>query len=179
MDPFFACCNSTYRLRYWNWCGITNLLVILPWRVATVLTVYGIETSFAHSDKCLFQFMSCNSTYRLRYWNWVKTATKFVGRQALQQYLPFTVLKRKSRLFCVQHTQQLQQYLPFTVLKLKDAEEYMKRGDNKLQQYLPFTVLKRDAVGGHLSPDDICCNSTYRLRYWNRLPHRRDLELIF
>ena len=37
------CCNSTYRLRYWN-----QSLLLMPFspvtEVATVLTVYGIET---------------------------------------------------------------------------------------------------------------------------------------
>ena len=35
--------------------------------VATVLTVYGIETIFSLSTKHLFNCFSCNSTYRLRY----------------------------------------------------------------------------------------------------------------
>ena len=65
-------CNSTYRLRYWN--IIFNLVWNIDiWVVATVLTVYGIET--AHER--------------------IQTATT---PSSLQQYLPFTVLKlqRKS-----------------------------------------------------------------------------------
>ena len=64
---------------------------IRPHRVATVLTVYGIET------------VSCG------YIN---------DGLLLQQYLPFTVLKLlcMSDLPIPQHV--LQQYLPFTVLKL-------------------------------------------------------------
>ena len=59
--------------------------------VATVLTVYGIETT-SLKDKVILDFL-------------------------LQQYLPFTVLKpnKDSTLFL---TLALQQYLPFTVLKL-------------------------------------------------------------
>ena len=62
-------CNSTYRLRYWNLRENTP-----PWRVpslpvATVLTVYGIETSFLIFLILRNLFLSCNSTYRLRYWN--------------------------------------------------------------------------------------------------------------
>ena len=62
--------------------------------VATVLTVYGIETIFPNEEI-------------------------FKERVTLQQYLPFTVLKhtpkRPRKVFT---TNQLQQYLPFTVLKL-------------------------------------------------------------
>ena len=60
------CCNSTYRLRYWN-----------------------ISTISCSSDK---YSLSCNSTYRLRYWNIIMRCQTF--NLALQQYLPFTVLKR-------------------------------------------------------------------------------------
>ena len=34
--------------------------------VATVLTVYGIETIYTYT-KTLFRLFSCNSSYRLRY----------------------------------------------------------------------------------------------------------------
>ena len=135
-------CNSTYRLRYWNryhaflfMCmisvatvftvyGIETLRVaILLWHissiVATVLTVYGIETKFVfliRSTKMIVATVltvygietdidvkagavveSCNSTYRLRYWN---SKTSLISSTSfkweLQQYLPFTVLKPKS-----------------------------------------------------------------------------------
>ena len=36
--------------------------------VATVLTVYGIETVLQWTVNSII-FLSCNSTYRLRYWN--------------------------------------------------------------------------------------------------------------
>ena len=61
--------------------------------VATVLTVYGIETVIisVRSSTCLL----------------------------LQQYLPFTVLKHKQMLHLNNtFSIKLQQYLPFTVLKL-------------------------------------------------------------
>ena len=61
-------CNSTYRLRYWNAGIFTSNSSSLP--VATVPTVYGIETS--DNQKRSYHLMdhwSCNSTYRLRYWN--------------------------------------------------------------------------------------------------------------
>ena len=86
-------------------------------KVATVLTVYGIETPI---DTFYNEFAtSCNSTYRLRYWNLsrpllfsskyliVATVLTACGIETapyweyltmlpppLQQYLPFTVFNR-------------------------------------------------------------------------------------
>ena len=71
--------------------------------VATVPTVYGIES------------IDCGYDLHQHVW--------------LQQYLPFTVLKRTSVLtFVMTITCRLQQYLPFTVLKLRNAvQESHKR----------------------------------------------------
>ena len=61
--------------------------------VATVLTVYGIETRN-------------------------KTISVHLLHLLLQQYLPFTVLKRGETLHgIILDANKLQQYLPFTVLK--------------------------------------------------------------
>ena len=60
---------------------------------------------------------------------------------------------------------RLQQYLPFTVLKRTTFfnEEALIRG---LQQYLPFTVLKLYKLHIHFECQLAnSCNSTYRLRY--------------
>ena len=111
--------------------------------VATVLTVYGIETL-------------------LRKLPILRTVW-------LQQYLPFTVLKPPEA-FKIPNTKnffKLQQYLPFTVLKRAIIKEgspavysvatvltvygietpirrsVLFRAVRLLQQYLPFTVLKR------------------------------------
>ena len=60
----------------------------------------------------------CNSTYRLRYWNFEKAKEYTSNDRKLQQYLPFTVLKRQmSGLYRAEGPLKLQQYLPFTVLK--------------------------------------------------------------
>ena len=62
--------------------------------VATVLTVYGIETQQVlqtHCDSLI----------------------------PLQQYLPFTVLKQREDTDILNEYIELQQYLPFTVLKPK------------------------------------------------------------
>ena len=108
------CCNSTYRLRYWNsscskLLSISHLKVatvltvygietiIIFWlihsisSVATVLTVYGIETIYLLINITISYHLSCNSTYRLRYWNSNTIESPYA--LSLQQYLPFTVLK--------------------------------------------------------------------------------------
>ena len=138
-----SCCNSTYRLRYWN-----------KWK---------------RSPLIISKFICCNSTYRLRYWNkWLRSTMSWKLSE-LQQYLPFTVLKPLPPLLASKIIlSKLQQYLPFTVLKLINLtpsqwwrswpscnSTYRLRYWNslivlyyiiytiyKLQQYLPFTVLK-------------------------------------
>ena len=61
----------------------------------------------------------------------------------------------------------LQQHLPFTVLKLlRNMNLCLPHLSVKLQQHLPFTVLK--PLLGHRVKNGInqwSCNSTYRLRY--------------
>ena len=86
-------CNSSYRLRYWNF----------------------------FSTFLLFRFCNtgCNSAYRLRYWNATWEIYLRFNFLLLQQRLPFTVLKLHLsnaliKLIC---SYRLQQRLPFTVLK--------------------------------------------------------------
>ena len=63
----FSCCNSTYRLRYWN---------------RTPAIIFKLN------------YLCCNNTYRLRYWNAKPIAANIVKINKLQQHLPFTVLER-------------------------------------------------------------------------------------
>ena len=111
-------CNSTYRLRYWNyqdsWPNVCALL-----SVATALTVYGIET---------YEIMKNLSSDE---------------HATLQQHLPFTVLKPNKIKLTAAISIPLQQHLPFTVLKLPPN----------------WNLLAKASILG--------CNSTYRLRYWN------------
>ena len=116
LPTFNVCCNSAYRLRYWNWrssrptlstfqvatvltaCGIETVKqsIVSLWMlmlqqclplavlkpdslprlislkimiVATVLTACGIETLFPLEPSQWNYQYSCNSAYRLRYWN--------------------------------------------------------------------------------------------------------------
>ena len=83
-------CNSAYRLRYWNlYLQLSKKNFTL---VATVLTVYGIETS-------------------------IIVLLKYKVPRLLQQCLPFTVLKPFFNCIKTNNSCLLQQCLPFTVLK--------------------------------------------------------------
>ena len=101
---------------------------------------------------------------------------------ALQQYLPFTVLKHVNfRKTSEIKVVWLQQYLPFTVCAegCETAEEQSddevrtsqvpERSEGKIKvmrpQYLLFTVLKLNIICHFNCNHYFCCNSTYRLRY--------------
>ena len=85
-------CNSAYRLRYWN--GRIINQVYPSYRVATVLTVYGIETHLLLIHHPHYLLGRCNSAYRLRYWNLSELSQLHASISfLLQQYLSFTVLK--------------------------------------------------------------------------------------
>ena len=90
--------------------------------------------------KCIV--VSCNSTYRLRYWNTGYSSTTPPTNSKLQQYLPFTVLKHRWYSSTNPLMFQLQQYLPFTVLKLR-SKIYFYLCIEWLQQYLPLAVFNR------------------------------------
>ena len=109
--------------------------------VATVLTVYGIETVTSNNmqnNKILFK---------------------------LQQCLPFTVLKLVGTLYMLLSILlTLQQCLPFTVLKPIEISESCAKKFRSLQQCLPFTVLKPEILY-RLHSVLMSCNSAYRLRY--------------
>ena len=140
------------------------------------------------------KIFSCNSTYRLRYWNPLSSLPPTVNFfSPLQQYLPLAVLKPVYLMFlksikdvatvltaCGIETllrlllllrllRMLQQYLPLAVLKLSHSyNNYFTPIFRLLQQYLPLAVLKPVSftwITAELNRSS--CNSTYRLRYWN------------
>ena len=125
------------------------LWIDITW-VATVLTVYGIETQF------LLRWVKasssgCNSTYRLRYWNEIKG--EIPSKEISPVATVLTVYGIETWITTILravHKPTLQQYLPFTVLKPKYA-------------LIEATLRSR-------------CNSTYRLRYWNS---KHNLHSIF
>ena len=137
--------------------------------VATVLTACGIETNCNGCEPIVTCVL------------WVKVATVLTacGIETgnlivlcclclrLQQYLPLAVLKR-SVIFahpCLSSFNRLQQYLPLAVLK-RSEDEPVSYEHRPLQQYLPLAVLKLASLMIIFS-SLLCCNSTYRLRYWN------------
>ena len=161
-----CCCNSAYRLRYWNLTSLkTN--VLSRKLVATVLTVYGIETFMMPSIVSPYWTVATVLTvYGIETSRFnIFTVTIFFK---LQQCLPFTVLKLiiHTMIFAncmvgcnsayrlrywndilvalptLNSTIWLQQCLPFTVLKLHNDLEEVKN-ILVLQQCLPFTVLKQ------------------------------------
>ena len=88
-------------------------------RVATVLTVYGIETGLR--PEIIYEDILIVATVLTVYGiETYRSYAQHIVNLRLQQYLPFTVLKRDiSRILKNDVSSgQLQQYLPFTVLKL-------------------------------------------------------------
>ena len=81
--------------------------------VATVLTVYGIET-ITRTQGC--HLHSPVATVLTVYGIETSSGIFFSSYLELQQYLPFTVLKRFAGNITFNHA-KLQQHLPFTVLK--------------------------------------------------------------
>ena len=139
---FYARCNSAYRLRYWNFYKLDSWTHFVI-EVATVLTACGIETSWYPTLKN----------------NW---------STPLQQCLPLAVLKLFLTLPIIRRNHcRLQQCLPLAVLKPPTGRAIKPIG-LKLQQCLPLAVLKR--LINVLSYVHVsCCNSAYRLRYWNQV----------
>ena len=83
---------------------------------------------------------------------------------SLQQYLPFTVLKPKIWSFLWIILLALQQYLPFTVLKLNEIS--IDKPVFIVAIALTVYGIETNNFLVHNKPLS-CCNSIYRLRYWN------------
>ena len=141
MLEFFKRCNSPYRLRYWN--SLMNIPRISATAiVATVLTVYGIETCMSQIIFNLM-FCSCNSPYRLRYWN-----------------LDF-LISSSNGLSCCNSPYRLRYWnnivpVATTAAVTSCNSPYRLRYWNETITTVPSNKLT-------------CCNSTYCLRYWNDL----------
>ena len=160
--------------------------------VATVLTVYGIETELRRHSPCQHK-MRCNSTYRLRYWNTqpenivlrlalVATVLTVYGIETMRNTEPSASSIPVATVLTVYGIETIVceiilykiNYIVATVLTVYGIET---RASSPLyctlvlQQYLPFTVLKRTFIT--ISDTTYrSCNSTYRLRYWNKINWR-------
>ena len=132
----FWCCNSAYRLRYWN------VLYFRSWdrncrKVATVLTVYGIETVFVNKVSLSdFSWVATVltvygiETIRCRYWLGCRPCR-------LQQCLPFTV--------CAEGCETAEEQSDDEVHTSQVPEQSEGKTKVMKQQYLPFTVLKQES----------------------------------
>ena len=160
---FYARCNSAYRLRYWNFYKLDSWTHFVI-EVATVLTACGIETSWYPTLKNNWStpLQQCLPLAVLKQCNWECSILCLV----LQQCLPLAVLKLFLTLPIIRRNHcRLQQCLPLAVLKPPTGRAIKPIG-LKLQQCLPLAVLKR--LINVLSYVHVsCCNSAYRLRYWN------------
>ena len=139
-----------------------------------MLTVYGIET--LPNIAILSKIISCNSAYRLRYWNAILWRRIFLF-VTLQQCLPFTVLKRrKYETIVVRH--ELQQCLPFTVLKRNNMPLLKKKIKVAVATVLTVYGIETDSFSDVVIDIRICCNSAYRLRYWNEYPLEHSASVL-
>ena len=86
----------------------------------------------------------------------------------LQQYLPFTVLKPFYN-FSIIFSFFVATVLTVYGIETRYILRWFSHACSRLQQYLPFTVLKPPKRTWTCSSMPACCNSTYRLRYWNSL----------
>ena len=131
--------------------------------VATVLTACGIETlELKQGDDYVW---SCNSAYRLRYWNTTSFAPANV-LIAVATVLTACGIETMMVLLTACHT-----YRCNSAYRLRYWNIWRRfrtqRFQFMLQQCLPLAVLKQhDIKEGEIS-NTKCCNSAYRLRYWN------------
>ena len=139
----------------------------LGFAVATVLTVYGIETFHTYWYMLTYR-VGCNSTYRLRYWNLdVRTWTHCVYTMKLQQYLPFTVLKpikEDATIHIIINSCNSTYRLRYWNLIIYQLLLYYSYGCNSTYRLRYWNL---GTSGNNLSWSTASCNSTYRLRYWN------------
>ena len=89
----------------------------------------------------------CNSTYRLRYWN----------DTILIPPIPASFAT-------------LQQHLPFTVLKLANTVRDIPSKDWVATAPTDYGIETVQKMKTYWRIYSLCCNSTYRLRYWNLIP---------
>ena len=129
-----------------------------------MLTACGIETRPIVSVSDSID-LSCNSAYRLRYWNCTRYSIISNYIVKLQQCLPLAVLKQHkiSRYFVIFRCCNSAYRLRYWNRKARAFFTSSLR----LQQCLPLAVLKPHFARLKLL-GSLRCNSAYRLRYWNK-----------
>ena len=133
------CCNSAYRLRYWN---------------------IKINT-------CILFSTRCNSAYRLRYWNLQSYPLGYYSSIRLQQCLPFTVLKLTeywsytiNNSICCNSAYRLR-YWNSRAIHRTQRYEFCCNSAYRLRYWNSLWIQR------NCWPQVNRCNSAYRLRYWN------------
>ena len=172
--------SKEYRTAYWAWKELQQHLPLavlkrtrmtdycpLWLQVATALTACGIETLQLNHDEFHQSSWSCNSTYRLRYWNHLAMTSKQSISCKLQQHLPLAVLKLNVSHLCLRllvvSVATALTACGIETLPVGKAAKLLTR----LQQHLPLAVLKPIVLTAAVPCIEQGCNSTYRLRYWN------------
>ena len=158
-----ARCNSAYRLRYWNHRNLPSLnLKVANWLQQCL--PLAVLKQFRQNIFVLKILPCCNSAYRLRYWNVSYCMNGANVTTALQQCLPLAVLKQdifRNRVIIL----KLQQCLPLAVLKrLINVLSYVHVSCCNSAYRLRYW---NNPIGLNISPFSRRCNSAYRLRYWN------------
>ena len=127
------------RLRYWNDLSIRAI----PQNISSCNSTYRLRYWNCILDIHCMQLLGCDSTYRLRYWNLICFSS--ILRNSLSVATVLTVYGIETlpwpTLISLSVT-VLQQYLPFTVLKHFCTHSYHSIWV-KLQQYLPLAIFNR------------------------------------
>ena len=137
-----CCCNSAYRLRYWNAKDTTAPFFKTKFRCNSAYRLRYWNLAWLLS--MMWPACSCNSAYRLRYWNLVTIAS------------PIWICPTVATVLTACGIETITEIVSIVIIY------------NKLQQCLPLAVLKLSWIALDKQHQS-CCNSAYRLRYWNRI----------
>ena len=144
-----------------------------------MLTACGIETETILTGKGSIIMNGCNSAYRLRYWNIFKTLALIHLAQKVATVLTACGIETKKNTILLLMTKQVATVL--TACGIETRRDYKILPVwliIQLQQCLPLAVLKRHNRHQSFYWHQECCNSAYRLRYWNEAFSVRVLKAI-
>ena len=161
------CCNSTYRLRYWNLHACNFDCVIY---CNSCNSTYRLRYWNPIQEKWIRVLLMtcCNSTYRLRYWNLLRPFFFVIfGCQPVATALTACGIETLGAGISGHWIRRLQQHLPLAVLKL---HRQVLRWLRHSQVATALTACGIETWMLTLANEALqfCCNSTYRLRYWNQ-----------
>ena len=161
-------CNSTYRLRYWNVLGGSRTLKELPVGCNSTYRLRYWNRRSSRAFNSVERCCCCNSTYRLRYWN------QFLVPPSLPSWYASCNSTYRLRYWNAYFSIGASLFWNVATVLTACGIETVKpshstiKNKERLQQYLPLAVLKQRIIARY-SIVVPCCNSTYRLRYWNAI----------